>query len=121
MSKLLFDLRNVPDDEADEVRVLLDAHEIAFYETKPAAWGLFGGGIWVTDDEAIGQAKSLLADYQLQRQEKARAAYAAAKRDGTAETFWTTVRREPRNALVLLLSILFVAALTVLPFLLLGD
>ncbi|MCX7041690.1 MAG: DUF6164 family protein, partial [Gammaproteobacteria bacterium] len=32
MSKLLLNLRNVPDDEADDVRALLDAHGIAYYE-----------------------------------------------------------------------------------------
>jgi len=120
MSKLLFDLRNVPDDEADEVRGLLDAHEIAFYETKPAAWGLFAGGIWITDDAAIGEAKSLLAVYQQERQARARAEYAAARRDGTAETLWTTLRREPRKVLVLLITVALVVALTVLPFILLG-
>lgn len=121
MSKLLFDLRNVPDDEADEVRALLDAHEIAFYETMPAAWGLFAGGIWVTDHAAISEAKSLLADYQLQRQAKARADYAAAKRDGTAETLWTTLRREPGKVAVLMLAIAFIVGLTVFPFVLFGD
>lgn len=121
MSKLLFDLRNVPDDEADEVRALLDEHAIDHYETKPAAWGLFGGGIWVVDDAAIGEAKRLLGEYQLQRQASARAAYAQAKRAGTAETFWTLVRQQPGNALLLLLSIIAVVALTVLPFVLLGD
>jgi len=121
MSKLLFDLRNVPDDEADEVRALLDEHGIDYYETKPAAWGLFGGGIWVVDDAVIVEAKRLLADYQLRRQAAARAAYAAARRDGTAESIWTTLRQQPRNALLLLLMIIAVVALTVLPFLLLGD
>ena len=30
MSKPLMNLRNVPDDEADEVRAMLDAQRIAF-------------------------------------------------------------------------------------------
>lgn len=120
MAKLLFDLRNVPDDEADEVRELLDANEIAFYETKPAAWGLFAGGLWIIDDAGLAAAKALLADYQRQRQAMARAEYAAARRDGTAETLWTTLRREPRRVVVLLLAVAFIIALTVLPFILLG-
>ena len=36
MSKLLMNLRNVPDDEADDVRAMLDAQQIAF-ATSPAA------------------------------------------------------------------------------------
>ena len=120
MAKLLFDLRNVPTDEADEIRCLLDAHEMAFYETKPAAWGLFAGGIWITDDAAISQAKTLLTNYQQQRQAKARTAYTAAKRDGTAETLWKTLRREPGKVAILLLSIALIVGLTVLPFVLFG-
>jgi hypothetical protein len=121
MSKLLFDLRNVPDDEADEVRDLLTAHALDFYETKPSGWGLFGGGIWITDEANLGTAKALLSEYQLQRQAAAQASYAAARREGTAETLWTTLRREPGNALILLFTILFVVALTVLPFVLLSK
>ena len=40
MSKLLFRLRNVPDDEADEVRELLTQHSIEFYETGAGNWGI---------------------------------------------------------------------------------
>jgi hypothetical protein len=36
MSKPLMYLRNVPDDEADEVRAMLDAQRVAFYETRPS-------------------------------------------------------------------------------------
>lgn len=121
MSKLLFDLRNVPDEEADEVRELLTAHALDFFETKPLGWGLFGGGIWITDDLSLGTAKALLAQYQLQRQATAQARYAAAKREGTEETLLTTLRREPGNALILIFTILFVVALTVLPFVLLSK
>jgi hypothetical protein len=37
MAKLLLNLRNVPDDEADDVRALLDEHDIAYYETSRGA------------------------------------------------------------------------------------
>ena len=32
----LLNLRHVPDDEADDVRAMLDDNRIAFYETKPS-------------------------------------------------------------------------------------
>src|SRR5687768_3983550 len=95
MSKLLLNLRNVPDDEADDVRGFLDANRIAFYETRPSFWGISAGGIWVTEDTEIVEAKRLMADYQAQRGARARAEYAAAQRDGTAETFWMVLRAEP--------------------------
>jgi len=40
MSRLLLNLRNVPYDEADDVRAMLDAKRIAFYETTPSPWGI---------------------------------------------------------------------------------
>ncbi|MGH8025314.1 MAG: DUF6164 family protein, partial [Pseudoxanthomonas sp.] len=35
MAKLLLNLRNVPDDEADEVRAWLTESGMDFYETQP--------------------------------------------------------------------------------------
>jgi hypothetical protein len=120
MAKLLLNLRNVPEDEADDVRAMLDAHGIAFYETRPSLWGISAGGIWVTEDAAIAQAKRLMADYQQARGERARAEYAAARRDGTAETFWTLLRADPGRMVLNVLAILFLLALVALPVILLG-
>jgi hypothetical protein len=119
MSKLLLNLRNVPDDEADDVRAMLDTHAIAFYETKPSIWGISAGGIFVTEDEAIVEAKRLMAEYQQQRGTRARAEYAAAVRDGTAETFWSVLRAEPGRVVLTVLGILFALALVALPVILL--
>ena len=109
MAKLLFDLRDVPDDEADEVRSLLEANSIAFYETRPLAWGLFAGGIWVVDNAIHPQARQLLAAYQRDRAERARAAFAAAQRAGSGKSA------------LLLLAMSFITAIVVLPFLLFGN
>lgn len=119
MSKLLLNLRNVPDDEADEVRALLDANGIAFYETKPGPWNISVGGIWVQEDAAVAEAKRLMADYQQQRGARARAEYAAAVRDGTAETFRSQLRDEPVRVAMAVLGILFALALMALPVILL--
>ena len=43
MSALLLNLHDVPDDEADDLRDLLERHNIAVYETKPSPWGVYGG------------------------------------------------------------------------------
>lgn len=119
MSKLLLNLRNVPDDEADDVRAMLDTHAIAFYETRPGPWNISVGGIWVTEDAAIVEAKRLMAEYQLERGNRARAEHAAAVRDGTAETFWSVLRAEPARVLLTVLGILFALALVALPVILL--
>jgi hypothetical protein len=112
-------LRNVPDDEADDVRAMLDAQQIAFYETRPSIWGVSAGGIWVTDDADFAKARCAMDDYQQQRATRARADYAAAKLAGTAETFLTLLRADPLRVVMSLLGILFALSLVTLPFFLL--
>jgi hypothetical protein len=119
MSKLLLNLRNVPDDEADEVRAMLDEQQIAFFETRPSLWGVSAGGIWVTEDAAFAEARRAMDDYQQQRGARARAEYAAAKRAGTAETFLTMLRAEPERVVMSVLGILLVLGLMALPVILL--
>ena len=57
MTTLLLNLRRVPDDEADEVRALLEQNQILFYETAPSMWGISSGGIWLTQPEDRERAK----------------------------------------------------------------
>lgn len=84
MPTLLFSLRQVPDDEADEVRALLREHAIEFYETPASKWGLGAGGLWTRDAEGATRAKTLLTDYQRARADvraaSARPACATARR-----------------------------------------
>ena len=119
MSKLLLNLRNVPDDEADDVRAMLDAKHITYYETPPSFWGISSGGIWVTEDADFTDAKRALDDYEQQRSARVRAEYAAAKRAGTAETFIGIVRSDPLRVVMTLLGILLALALVALPVILL--
>ena len=119
MSKLLLNLRNVPDDEADDVRAMLDAKRIAFYETTPSPWGISFGGIWVTEDTEFADAKRAFDDYERQRSVRARAEYAAAKRAGTAETFVRMLRADPLRVVMTLLGILLALGLVALPVILL--
>ena len=120
MSRLLMNLRNVPDDEAADVRAMLDAQGIAFYETRPSMWGVSAGGIWVTDDAAFSEARRAMDDYQRQRSMRARADYAAARRAGTADTFLSMLRAEPVRVVLSVLGIVVALSLVVLPFILLS-
>ena len=72
MAKLLLNLRNVPDDEADEVRGWLKDSGIEFYETEPSSWGISSGGIWIREDADLGQG--LMAEYQREHVRKPRRA-----------------------------------------------
>lgn len=119
MSRLLLNLRHVPEDEADDVRAMLDENGIAFYETRPSIWGISAGGIFVTENAQIDEAKCLMAAYQQQRQSRVRAEYARSLQDGTADTFWTVLRNEPLRVLLTVLAIAFLLGLVALPVVLL--
>lgn len=119
MSRLLLNLRNVLDEEADEVRAMLEAAGIGWYETRPSNWGISAGGIFV-DDASIEAARALMADYQQRRRERVRAEHAAQLREGTAETLGDVLRRQPgRVAMHVIAAILVLLMLVVLPVLLL--
>jgi hypothetical protein len=117
MSKLLLSLRGVPDDEADDVRRFLDSGGIGYYETQPTLWGT-SGGIWI-DDSDVAEAKRLMAEYQLERQARARAERAEAERNGTAETFVDVLRTQPLQVALTVIGIALLLALMAIPVLLL--
>ena len=117
MSKLLLNLRGVPDDEADDVRRLLGSNRIGYYETEPTRWGT-SGGIWI-DDRDVAAAKRLMAEYQHERQARASAERAAAERNGTAETFVDVLRTRPLDVALTVIGIVLMLALMAVPVLLL--
>ncbi|GAB2656320.1 DUF6164 family protein [Arenimonas aestuarii] len=117
MPTLLLNLRNVPDDEADEVRSLLEGHNIDYYETKPSLWGVSGGGLWLPDDSQATVAKAHLATYQAERGERMRRERAEAIAAGRAPKAWSAFREDPLRALATVLGILLMLGLVTLPFL----
>lgn len=119
MSKLLLNLRGVPDDEAQDVRALLDAARIRFHETRPSPWGISAGAIWVVEDADFVAAKRAFDDYERQRSARIRAEYAAARQAGTAATLASVLRDDPLRVLLVLLGILLILGLAVVPFFLL--
>ncbi len=121
MSKLLLNLRHVPDDEVDEVRAFLDAAGIGYYETPPNRWGISAGGIWIRNDTDVAEAKRLMAEYQRERQVRARAAHAEALRDGTAQTFVDLLRTQPLRVGLTAIAVALVLGLLALPALLLRQ
>lgn len=84
MPKLLFKLRQVPDDEADDVRRLLDDASIDWYETSAGNWGISLPGIWLSNDDDFDRAKALLHRYQEERANLSRQAYRERQSEGTA-------------------------------------
>ena len=119
MSKLLLNLRDVPDDEADDVRRFLESRGIDYYETRPSLWGISGGGIWIRDDRDAAEAKRLMAEYQRDRQERAREERDAAERSGSVETFADVLRTQPLRVALAMIAIALLLVLMAAPAMLL--
>lgn len=119
MSKLLLNLRYVPDDEAADVRKLLDDQDIAWYETDPGNWWISAGGIWVKHDADLARAREAMAAYQADRAQVARATQARDVAEGRAETFADRLREDPAGVAIRIVGMLLILALMALPVVLL--
>lgn len=116
MATLLFKLRNVPEDEASEVRDLLAEHEIPFYETTAGNWGISMPAIWLHSDEHYSQARSLLDAYQHERASRMREQYLADQSAGRADTMASLIRRDPLRTLAYLALIAAIIYFSVVIF-----
>ncbi|MCC6915708.1 DUF6164 family protein [Nitrosomonas sp.] len=113
MAKLLFRLRNVPEDEIEEVHALLNEHQIDFYETSAGNWGISMPALWVRDEIQYPQARALLDAYQADRSVRIRAEYARLKQAGRHQTVFSRFRENP-FAFIAYLFVVY--ALVYLPF-----
>lgn len=112
MAQLVFRLKNVPEQEADEIRQLLTEHDIDFYETSAGRWQISMAGIWVRDKAQIDKAKTLIAEDQLARAQSARPITA---RDWFVG-FLAHGKQNPVEFLFTLVAIAMVLSLSLLPF-----
>lgn len=115
----LMNLRNVPDDEAGDIRALFEEHEVRYYETPPSRWGISMGGFWVHDDDEAERARALLDDYQARRLQAQREDYLARCQRGETG-LWYQFRRRPVTFLAALMAIAVILGLSLLPFIRLG-
>ncbi|MCX7555732.1 DUF6164 family protein [Xanthomonadaceae bacterium JHOS43] len=116
MSRLLFNLRQVPDDEADEVRALLHERGIGFYETQAGRWNLSLPGLWVEDTDYIA-ARTLLDAYQVDRRDRARAERVEIRERGQAPGVVDNIRQNPVRVVLALAVIVGLLLLMMWPYL----
>ncbi len=102
MAQLLFSLRGVPEDEAWDIRDLLDTHEIDYYETSAGNWGVSMPALWLRDQQQLQQAQQLIAAYQQQRGETQRALYQQLKSSGEHKTLLRSFKQNPLQFLMYL-------------------
>lgn len=119
MARLLFKLSNVPDDEAQDIRDLLKTHDIYFYETNAGFWRVGLDAIWLPDLSQEDQARELILAYQRERTESQRKNFAELVEQGKVLSMWQHFCAQPIRFIGSMIAIIFVASLTLIPFLML--
>ncbi len=107
MSKLLFSLRGVPEDEAFEIKELLTEKNIDYYETSAGNWGISMPALWLSNNEQFDEAEKLLNSYHQTREITQREIYNQLKKEGKNKRLGDVVRKQP----LLLISYIGVAIL----------
>ncbi|MDN3522763.1 DUF6164 family protein [Halomonas ramblicola] len=121
MARLLFRLGNVPDEEAEEVRALLEEHGFDTYESRAGFWGLGVAAIWLRDEARYTEAREVLDAYQRGLSERVRRERDDLAARGEAPTLWKRLRHHPGRILLLAIAALAILAASTLPFLGLID
>jgi hypothetical protein len=121
MPVLLFSLRNVPEDEAEEIRELLTSKEIEYYETPAGKWGISAPAVWLRDENELRQAKALIDTYQKARFVKQRQAYESLKRAGKHKTVLDAIKENPFQFVVYTSIAVIVLYFSIRPFFNLGS
>jgi len=116
MAAKLFKLRNVPDDEANDIRQLLEEHRLSCYETDAGAWGISVPAIWLHESADLEQAKALIDDYQRQRAIRMQAEHQRDKAAGQHATVWGNIKKKPIHFVLLVMAVLFVLYVSLSPF-----
>ena len=111
MAVLIFNLRYVPDDEAQEVRDLLSENAIDYFETSGGVLGISVPGLWLKNKDQLEKARQLIDDYQQQRQDTARAAY-----HSTPRSFMDLFRENPLRFVTIILLVSLLAYIMVFTF-----
>lgn len=117
MAVLIFRLRQVPDDEAEEIRHLLDQSTIDWYETTAGNWGISMPGIWVSDDDEAESARLLIERYQQERATTQRSLHEQQKKLGQSVTLLQRIVQHPLRSIGIILFCLFILYVSIHPFL----
>lgn len=117
MSALLFKLRQVPEDEAEAVRALLNANDIEWYETNAGNWGISMPGIWSNNQQQVAHARTLIEQYQQERTIAQREEYEKQKQLGQQVTLIQRLLQHPLKSLAIVLFCAFILFVSIHPFL----
>ncbi len=110
MSVLIFRLNGASEEEAAQVRELLEQHDLVFYETSAGRWGISVAGLWLLDEGQKLRARELIEQYQGER--KLQFEHWWAEQPGFLMGLWRSFSARPIAFVltaILLLAILFIS------------
>lgn len=116
MRNLLFNLQGVPEEEADEIRVLLYENGIVFYETSAGRWRIGLAGIWLPDDQQKAEAQRLINAYQQNRYQSFEAERDRLKNLGLIQGLVQHFYMQPLKVSGALVAIIAILAISIVPF-----
>ncbi|MGD8783935.1 MAG: DUF6164 family protein [Thioalkalispiraceae bacterium] len=121
MAVIIFKLRFVPEDEAQDVRELLSENKIDYYETSAGIFGISMPALWLKDESQLEKARELIEEYQQVRQSRAQKEYQQQKQTGSARTLLDIFKEDPMRFIGYLLAIALVIYFTVFLFMALSH
>lgn len=116
MAILLFKLSNVPEDEANEVRQLLEDGKFDIYETSAGRWRSGVAAIWLANPAQLEPARAALTAYQNERASRVREHYEQLKNQGQAPGVREIAARDPISFVGYLLAVAVIIGLMLIPF-----
>jgi len=121
MARLIFKLKSVSDDEAEDIKNLLSENEIEFYESPAGNWEISMNALWLNDEAQYAQAKQLIDEYQVKRSQRIRLETQQKIDLGEHETFSQRLFNKPVQIFIILAIIIFILYFSIMPFLELGQ
>src|SRR5690554_1999461 len=108
MARRLLNLRQVPDDEREDIHALMEANGIVCYTTPPGPFGISAGAIWLKDGDDHARARQLMDAYQDERAKRVRVAWQEARARGEADTLFAALCRQPQKFAAIIIGSVFV-------------
>ena len=108
MTMMLFSLRGVPEDEATEIREILLANNIDYYETSAGNWGISMPALWINNSEDFEEANKLLNEYHSQRALTQQKIYKQLKREGKTKQWVDVFKEKPLRFCIYIGAVAFI-------------
>ncbi len=121
MAKLIFKLKSVSYDEADDIKNLLTENKIDFYESPAGNWEISMHALWLNDEAQYTQAEQIIDEYQVKRSQRIRLETQQKIDQGEYETFIQRLFNKPIQFFITLAIIILILYFSIMPFLGIGQ